>query len=586
MDTLIIILPGYNLTPGDVSILTDSDESVRIIIPVTKSISESQQKIIDSFAGWRDGNVEILQCDECFFSEEIKRDFTVLGLAPFSSSIFEDSSKISLSEKWEIINSLLENSFIKNLPSPNQIKRIIITLTEHPIIDAIYHNYKGIRFDLYLDQTLPSGYNPLLFSDCIYGASNIYSNPIDQEILLKIYGPGIGFKLSDPGKKEVQSSNNNDKKKAHIKKRCKIVQLVHSIVPGDAISSQAFFIHRLLNEHGYKAVTAGEHVDPSMREWAYIADSNILNEADGIIYHHSIGTALTTMLRQSSLPSLLVYHNVTPPEFFTRYNPLFAETLKLAREELFELSRFFEHAMGDSLFNCDELREAGFSDPIHLPLPVDPRHWPFPPDVGTYRKLNDGFKNILFVGRIVPNKNQHQIIGVFNEMLKKNHLLRLCLPGEAVEPSYLHSEILPRLKNENLRERVLLPGKVNDSSLMAYFLKADLYLSLSDHEGFGVPLLESMWFDIPVAARRGSAVDETMEDSGFLFDSKTDIGEMADICLELISNSELRRKTIEKQRIRREKFSGAYLTEKYINVLNSIFTRRISTDHDHNDFHR
>jgi glycosyltransferase involved in cell wall biosynthesis len=345
---------------------------------------------------------------------------------------------------------------------------------------------------------------------------------------------------------------------------------VHQVLPnlayGDAISNQALFIRDTLRAEDYRSNIYVRYVDPRVAHECIVFAPEEIDESSGIIYHHSIGTELTPHVVAHHGPKFLIYHNITPAEFFEPYSPDFAQILRAGRADLPNLAQHFPNSAGDSIFNAAELRECGFSEPMVLPIAVDPAKWNVPPDAGLMEQLQDGRTNILFVGRIAPNKKQDDLIHAFQRFLVADPSARLILVGPAEQGDPYAGHLRGIIESNGLAESVTIAGSIHDSQLGAFYRTAHLFWSMSEHEGFCVPLVEAMWFDIPIVAYRNSAVPETLGDAGLIFTSKSDLDQLAALSWLVIIDADLRQKLIQAQRRRRTK----YLRERTARVLRSI----------------
>jgi glycosyltransferase involved in cell wall biosynthesis len=253
-------------------------------------------------------------------------------------------------------------------------------------------------------------------------------------------------------------------------------------------------------------------------------------------------------------PKCLVYHNITPAEFFEPYRPEYAPVLRQGREDLAQLAPLFPISCGDSTYNALELKERGFTSPTVVPIPVEARKWNFMPDATLMSELQDGRTNILFVGRVAPNKKQDDLITAFNQYLNFDPDTRLILIGKAEEGDRYAEHLLDLVRSLQMEDSVILPGSISDAELEAYYRTAHLFWSMSEHEGFCVPLIEAMWFDVPVLAFKSSAVPETMGHGGILFSDKDDPHQLAALARVMITDRELRAKIIRAQREQRHTF--------------------------------
>jgi glycosyltransferase involved in cell wall biosynthesis len=343
-----------------------------------------------------------------------------------------------------------------------------------------------------------------------------------------------------------------------------INQFLPNLSYGDAISNEAIWIRDELRQAGFDSHIYVQFVDPRVADECRVFTPEALHRPGAAaIYHHSIGADMTPHLIEFRGPKYLIYHNITPAEFFERYRPDFARILHRGRGDLSHLAKHFQNSVGDSAFNASELARHGFETPGILPLAIDPRKWAFPPDPATMEQMQDGRTNILFVGRFAPNKKQDHLLTAFSHYLQHDPDARLILAGkpEQADPYVTHlSDVIHKL---DLAQSVLLTGSVNDTQLAAYYRTAHLFWSMSEHEGFCVPLIESMWFDIPIFAFKASAVPETLGEAGLMFTDKNNWSELAAFAHLVVTDTALRGTLLQAQRRRRL----AFLPEKISPLL-------------------
>jgi len=361
--------------------------------------------------------------------------------------------------------------------------------------------------------------------------------------------------------------NSNKVKKYNNKS---IHQLLPNLSYGDAISNQAIAIKKILIEEGYESKIFVRHIDPKVASECEKFKPKKLNKDDGLIYHHSIGFEYTEYAIKHNGKKALIYHNITPKDFFEPYNKKFAKLLQTGREHLHDLAGTFPFNYGDSQFNVNELILNGCKNCDVLPLIISPDKWNFLPDSSVIQDLTDGKKNILFTGRLAPNKKQTDLVKMMFYLKQINRNVRLCIVGTAnlAEPYVM--ELYDLIKKYDLMDDVIVTGRINEATLKAYYMSADLYVSMSEHEGFGVPLIEAMWFDIPVLAFESSAIPETLAGSGFMFKNKKDMLSVAVLTNELLNNKELRKNIIFEQQKVRENYSFQQVKHHYIDLIGNI----------------
>jgi glycosyltransferase involved in cell wall biosynthesis len=339
-----------------------------------------------------------------------------------------------------------------------------------------------------------------------------------------------------------------------------INQFLPNLSYGDAISNQAIWIRNELRRGGFDSEIYVQFIDPRVSHECHVFTPDAVHTSGAAIYHHSIGAEMTPHLIEFRGPKYLIYHNITPGEFFEKYRPAFADILYRGRKDLARLAHCFENSAGVSAFNAAEMAQNGFKNPGVLPLPVDPQKWALSPDPAIMEEMQDGRTNILFVGRFAPNKKQDDLVVAFSHYLQQDPGGRLILVGkpEQADPYVTHLKEL--IAGLGLAESVHLPGIIGDAELAAYYRTAHLFWSMSEHEGFCVPLIEAMWFDVPILAFKAAAVPETLGGAGFMFSEKDDPAGLAACARLLITDPTLRAKLIRAQRQRRLDFlPGAVL---------------------------
>lgn len=347
-----------------------------------------------------------------------------------------------------------------------------------------------------------------------------------------------------------------------------IHQLSPDLAYGDAISNQMLAIRDRLRHLGYHSEIFVINLQEPMRSEGRVFTLECLNEdQEGIIYHHSIGSEITAHALSYRGSKCFVYHNITPPDFFAPYRPGMAWLLEIGRKNLPRLAKHFPISAGDSTFNVNDLVEAGFTAPEVLPIIVNPDRWKIKEDEELLKQLQDGKTNILFVGRISPNKCQDQVVEAFAHYRKLDGDSRLILAGAGKDFDPYFQRVKRRIFELGLTKDVILTGHITDSQLMSYYRSAHLFWSFSEHEGFCVPLIEAMWFDVPVLAFKSSAVSETVAEAGVLFDDKKELTEVAALAKLLISDQSIRERVLVAQRRRRKEFAPEAIWPKLDRII-------------------
>lgn len=267
---------------------------------------------------------------------------------------------------------------------------------------------------------------------------------------------------------------------------------------------------------------------------------------DLVIYFHGIGDKLVDRIKEMDTPLLLYYQNITPAEFYREYNWDIYELLVEGRVQLKDLAVSTTLAVGASEYNVEELKETNYKKYDLIPVFFDQQRYEnMKEDKRTKEFLQkDGVTNITFLGRFAPNKAQTNLVKAFY-LYKKyyNKNARLNLVGRASEQKYF-LEVRDLINKFELAESVNIPGVVSDAQMRSYYENSDIFVSLSEHEGFFVPVLECNYFKTPIVAYKAAAVPYTLKDAGLLLDTnKPEI--CAEAINEVLTNKELRDQMIE-----------------------------------------
>lgn len=309
-----------------------------------------------------------------------------------------------------------------------------------------------------------------------------------------------------------------------------MIRELHQFLPTfagyDAIGSHAIRLRCVLREAGFRSMIFAADVHTEMRRQAHDYSSYEARVGDGawLLYHASTASPMAGFLADEGRPLLLDYHNITDASFFERWSPVIAGEMIKARAELRGLLPATRGAMADSPFNEAELCHLGFSPTAVVPILVDFREYDVAPDRGVLRRRlrarARGGADWLFVGRVSPNKCVHDVIGAFAVYRSAcDNRARLTLVGGRTADDYW-SAVKRLIVELGLTHAVRMVDKLPMPQLAAIYRTSDLFVLLSEHEGFNVPVLEAMHFGVPVVAYASSAVPGTVADAGILLDDK------------------------------------------------------------------
>ena len=301
-----------------------------------------------------------------------------------------------------------------------------------------------------------------------------------------------------------------------------IHQFATSLTYGDAISNEMLEIQKALREQGHNSEIFIRFYDPKMaglihdyQEYPrFSAPENI------VIFHFSIGSPVSKLFFRVPDKKIMIYHNITPHSFFLDYHRILTRECYKGRLEIDLFTEKVDLALGDSDYNRLELEKVGYRDTGVLPLMLDFDKFDGPGDPVISRMYADNKWTLLFVGRVIPNKRFEDIIKCFYFYKKYfNPNSQLILAGDYRGMERYLASLQELVEDLELKD-VVFTGHVTFSELVSYYDLADVYLSMSEHEGFGVPLLEAFHKRIPVVAYAAGAVAETMNEGGILFHKK------------------------------------------------------------------
>ncbi|HVJ95227.1 MAG TPA: glycosyltransferase, partial [Acidimicrobiia bacterium] len=318
-------------------------------------------------------------------------------------------------------------------------------------------------------------------------------------------------------------------------------QFLPTFAGRDAIGAHCLRAQTLLRAAGLASEIYALDVHDDVRHAARDAREFRPTAETWALYHFSIASPLVDDLCEQDVPLALDYHNVTEPRFFQRWEPLAAERMAAGKRQLADLAGAPRFALSDSTYNDAELVELGYSHTSVAPILIDFRDYEGEGDAALLdaRRARRGTE-WLAVGRIAPNKCLHDVIAAFAAY-------RRCYDAEAhltivgnIHTAMQYTNALRGLVAElQLGAAVEFAGTVSDAELRAYYQSADVFVILSEHEGFAVPVLEAMWFDVPVLAYAAGALPETVGAGGLVLDTKDPVT-VATAAHEIVSQPALR----------------------------------------------
>jgi glycosyltransferase involved in cell wall biosynthesis len=351
-----------------------------------------------------------------------------------------------------------------------------------------------------------------------------------------------------------------------------INQWVPAAHRGDAIGDSARRVRDMLRAAGHDSELYALTIDEDLRDDVRLFSDAGARQGHVTIFHFALPSPMTGAFASLTGLKVLQYHNITPAAFFAPYDAQMFRLAALGRDELRSLAGRVDLALGDSEFNRQELETLGFARTGVMPIAVDLERLTGAPRRPALEKiLGDGLINFLFVGRIVPNKRIEDHIRLA-EIYKRyvDSYYRFIFVGRYDGLPRYHAMVRALIvQYQMLPERFIFTGGVPDDDLAAYYRWADAYVSLSEHEGFCVPLVEAMATDVPVLAYAAGAVPETLGGAGVLFAPK-DLELAAEMLGTLVYDRPVRDRIISGQRRRVRDFAPDRIEQRLKDVLATL----------------
>jgi len=347
--------------------------------------------------------------------------------------------------------------------------------------------------------------------------------------------------------------------------RPRVHQVLATLGYGDAIGHEVLGVQRVLRSAGYESEIFVETADRRLEESTldYREMVGAIAPEDVLVHHFSIGSRASRTAYALPGRMALVYHNITPPHYFVGVHRDLVKQCFRGRRELTAYIQRSDLALGDSEYNRKELEALGFPRTGVLPVVPDFSHLSGAPNPLLASGFDDGWTNVMFVGRVIPNKKFETIIRAFHVYrTRHNPRARLLLVGSySGFERYLSMlyELIASLGTPDVH----FLGHVSNEELTALYDVADLFLCASAHEGFCVPIVESFYKGVPVLAYAATAVPATMDGGGVLYDT-TDPIEIARLMEAVLDDQTLEEVVLQSQdaalaRLRGRDFPGTLL---------------------------
>lgn len=356
-----------------------------------------------------------------------------------------------------------------------------------------------------------------------------------------------------------------------------IYQLLATISFGDAVSNDTLALQSIIQKMGYRTAIYAENVDSRIPKGTAKNYSKLgrVDKNDVIIYHLSTGSKISREFDKFKCRKVIIYHNITPPEYFEGYNEASARVCRQGYEQVKALAGKVDYCIAVSEYNKQDLRKMGFDCPIDvLPILIPFEDYEKKPNQEVVNKYgNDGWTNILFTGRIAPNKKQEDVIRAFAYYKKYyNPNSRLFLVGSSNGMERYHRRLCSYINALGVSD-VIFPGHIKFDEILAYYSVADVFLCQSEHEGFCVPLVEAMKFNVPIIAHDSSAIGSTLGGSGILLKDKDPLV-TAGMIDRLVKDEELKNAVIASEQKRLKDFDNGVIAAQFEKLLSQFISSK------------
>lgn len=352
-------------------------------------------------------------------------------------------------------------------------------------------------------------------------------------------------------------------------------QLLPTWEPG-AIGAHAVQVAKALRAAGVACETWADDVRGGLALTArptseFFAAHPRARRGDVVLFHTAMATPTADALLGRDEPLVLDHHNVTPPEFFDGWEPALAENLEAAQQQVARLARRAALGLGDSVYNVEDLVVHGCRRAAVVPILADPVRPAAEARVAELRTATSGGAAWLTVGRIAPNKAPHDIVRAFAcYRATFDPHARLRIVGGAPFAGYL-AAVQRTIDALGVRDAVDVTGPVDDYELGAHYAAADVFVTLSRHEGFCVPLVEAMAAGVPVVALAATATPETAGDAAMLV-ARAEPALVATAVHRTVADRGVRTELVARGRRRAATLDPARGSARLVELLQSVIT--------------
>ncbi len=340
----------------------------------------------------------------------------------------------------------------------------------------------------------------------------------------------------------------------------------------DAVGHHTLAVDRLLRDIGAQTRIYAAHVNSDLKHRVTHFRHHRDDPApDLAIYQASTGSPVADYLLERSEPVMVNYHNMTPAGFYYPWKPHLGAELDQGRRQLALLCEQAYLGIADSEFNAEELRSLGLGRVEVVPVLVDgavlPSRWG-PVGGSAPGGCAGSPATVLFVGRLAPNKCQQDLVAALAVLRRWRKDVELVLVGASSADVY--SQALRGFAVElGVGDAVRFAGSVSSEELAGWYRRADVFVCLSAHEGFCVPLVEAMAWGVPVVAAAAAAVPETLGGAGLLLADKSPVV-VASAVQRVLEDSGLREGLVRRGLMRAQQLSPEAARQRMRDVLKPL----------------
>ena len=341
----------------------------------------------------------------------------------------------------------------------------------------------------------------------------------------------------------------------------KVIQLLRGYTSGDGVSNVVDYFKQTFDRLGVESYI--------INRCLYKEDINEgwISEDDILFYH--VAVDVEPFIRYMKCKKIMVFHNITDPNLMIGSG--FEEIRVRCAAGLYEIrtiDHLFDAAIVFSDYSKRTLIESGWNaDKIfNIPIKVMLDRFSGKAAETVLERYSDGCTNILFTGRVAIHKRFEDIIKTFAAYKEKYNLnSRLLLVGSTSDKEYLQA-LLNLIRKLGIEDSVVFTGHVSFSEYLAFYKVANVFLCMSAHEGFCIPLVEAMYFGIPIVASSTTAIPDTLGGCGVLVDTRNP-DTIAECINRLVSDKEYCAQVVSGEKKRLTGLEGDALDAEYDETL-------------------